>query len=91
MCRGPSAVTIAAPAAGPARRIVAVCPICPPNRTKTFHVKQFCPIGAENLTRPHTSRKVRRVRSRENLVFLAVGGCAAARGLVLTHNGYPRD
>jgi hypothetical protein len=21
------------------------------NRTKTFHVKHFCPIGAENLTK----------------------------------------
>src|SRR5450631_3346040 len=32
----------------------AFCKEMPPNRTKTFHVKHFCPVGAENLTRPHT-------------------------------------
>jgi hypothetical protein len=30
------------------------CPIQGSNRTKTFHVKQFCPIGTKNLTNPHT-------------------------------------
>jgi hypothetical protein len=25
------------------------------NRTKVFHVKHFCPIGASNLTRPQTA------------------------------------
>jgi hypothetical protein len=26
-----------------------------PDLTKMFHVKHFCPIGAENLTRPKTA------------------------------------
>ena len=29
------------------------------NRTKMFHVKHFGPIGAENLTRLHTSAALR--------------------------------
>jgi hypothetical protein len=29
-------------------------PLGRPNRTKMFHVKHFCPVGAKNLTRPNT-------------------------------------
>jgi hypothetical protein len=31
-----------------------ICPIPGQNLTKMFHVKHFCPVGAENLTRPLT-------------------------------------
>src|ERR1019366_8579584 len=48
-----------------------LCPILLPDRTKMFHVKHFGTIGAENLTRPHTSDGVYGVGLRGNLVLLA--------------------
>ena len=39
------------------------CPIEALNRTKLFHVKRFCPIGGQNLTRPKTAVPHQSVRS----------------------------
>src|ERR1700730_5587928 len=46
------------------------CPILPPNLTKMFHVKHFCPIEGRKYTRPHTTRGVR------------IGGIAQKIGLL---------
>jgi len=50
------------------------CPIPGLNRTKTFHVKHFGPIGGQNLTRPLPKSGLVEVRLRGNDVSLAIGG-----------------
>jgi hypothetical protein len=52
-----------------------------------FHVKHFCPIGAKNLTRPHTSFRLRRVGLRGKAVML-VAGRLVTKLAVCCYRGY---
>jgi hypothetical protein len=53
-------------------------PIPLQNRTKMFHVKHFCPVGAENLTRPRTAAHFDLVRSIDILVQFQEGRSATS-------------
>jgi hypothetical protein len=59
-----------------------------------FHVKQFCPIGTENLTRPRTLRCLEMSRIARKIG--AVGGWKGGRaeferGLIRARTSYGRE
>jgi hypothetical protein len=55
---------------------------------KNVSRKHFCPIRAENLTRPHTSGGLWSSQIARKIGILAVGWCGSARRPVLSHCRY---